>query len=193
MKTFLLAAGLLLAATPAAAVQYTYLELSNDNYADVVSAQLGKLEVDLAFYEFSQITFGLAADDGEEGFDLNALVDSFTGVTVGKTMSTLHVKLKGARFDTVGDIAPAFSNAEWTLNDEATLLSIRFLPDGEGVGVLLGDVLGDGSTNFFVSYTQGPVSLTFNSAIPEPATWALMIGGFGLVGSALRRRQPRTA
>lgn len=26
------------------------------------------------------------------------------------------------------------------------------------------------------------------SAIPEPATWAMMIGGFGLVGGAMRRR-----
>ncbi|HPU15931.1 MAG TPA: PEPxxWA-CTERM sorting domain-containing protein [Polymorphobacter sp.] len=26
-------------------------------------------------------------------------------------------------------------------------------------------------------------------AVPEPASWALMIGGFGLVGSALRRRR----
>jgi hypothetical protein len=26
------------------------------------------------------------------------------------------------------------------------------------------------------------------SAIPEPATWAMMIGGFGLVGAAMRRR-----
>lgn len=31
-----------------------------------------------------------------------------------------------------------------------------------------------------------------NGAIPEPASWALMLGGFGLVGAAMRRR-PRTA
>ena len=32
------------------------------------------------------------------------------------------------------------------------------------------------------------------SAVPEPATWATMIGGFGLVGAALRRRAaPRAA
>jgi len=31
------------------------------------------------------------------------------------------------------------------------------------------------------------------AAVPEPATWAMMITGFGLVGGALRRRQPKVA
>lgn len=31
------------------------------------------------------------------------------------------------------------------------------------------------------------------AGVPEPASWALMIGGFGLVGAALRRRQGATA
>ena len=31
------------------------------------------------------------------------------------------------------------------------------------------------------------------SATPEPAGWALMIGGFGLVGAALRRRRVAAA
>jgi len=27
-------------------------------------------------------------------------------------------------------------------------------------------------------------------AVPEPATWTLMIAGFGLVGATMRRRSP---
>ncbi|WP_367255337.1 PEPxxWA-CTERM sorting domain-containing protein [uncultured Phenylobacterium sp.] len=27
------------------------------------------------------------------------------------------------------------------------------------------------------------------AAVPEPATWALMIGGFGMAGAMLRRRK----
>lgn len=30
-------------------------------------------------------------------------------------------------------------------------------------------------------------------AVPEPATWLMMIAGFGLIGGAMRRRKPTTA
>ncbi|HYZ48597.1 MAG TPA: PEPxxWA-CTERM sorting domain-containing protein [Sphingomonas sp.] len=39
-------------------------------------------------------------------------------------------------------------------------------------------------------YTLGQV--TVPQAVPEPATWAMMLGGFGLAGMAMRRR-PRIA
>ncbi|MFS0738129.1 PEPxxWA-CTERM sorting domain-containing protein [Sphingomonas sp. 1P06PA] len=37
------------------------------------------------------------------------------------------------------------------------------------------------------------LSLVSAPAVPEPAAWALMIGGFGLVGGAMRRRMRRFA
>lgn len=43
-----------------------------------------------------------------------------------------------------------------------------------------------GEANGSLVFTQGTVGVP---AIPEPATWAMMIGGFGLVGGALRRRR----
>ena len=45
---------------------------------------------------------------------------------------------------------------------------------------------GAGSTtwNFNLTATAAP-------AVPEPASWAMMIAGFGLVGTAMRRRQPQ--
>ena len=55
---------------------------------------------------------------------------------------------------------------------------------------------------FGFSGTTGPIELTRVDdvvidadvgGVPEPATWALMIAGFGLAGSALRRRVAATA
>ncbi len=37
------------------------------------------------------------------------------------------------------------------------------------------------------------VTLASTGAVPEPATWAMMIGGFGLVGGAMRRRGTKVA
>lgn len=58
-----------------------------------------------------------------------------------------------------------------------------------------------GSVKFFIyddyiGDNQGGVSLSISplaAAVPEPATWAMMILGFGLVGGALRRRRSTVA
>lgn len=46
------------------------------------------------------------------------------------------------------------------------------------------------NTNFGAGEIRGQLTL---AAVPEPASWALMIGGFGLVGGALRRQRVITA
>ena len=44
----------------------------------------------------------------------------------------------------------------------------------------------------FGGTTYAPVKITVDSvaaAVPEPAAWALMIGGFGMAGAMFRRRR----
>ena len=57
------------------------------------------------------------------------------------------------------------------------------------VGV--GDFGDNGDLNYELIVTGLTPSLT--GAVPEPASWALMIAGFGLVGSAMRRRVTRVS
>jgi hypothetical protein len=52
----------------------------------------------------------------------------------------------------------------------------------------------DGYTRQTYSGTQVIASVSgATGAVPEPATWALMIGGFGLAGAALRSNRRRAA
>ena len=46
-----------------------------------------------------------------------------------------------------------------------------------------------GGSNGFARFTLGAAPLA--GAVPEPATWAMMIGGFGLAGGALRSARRR--
>jgi hypothetical protein len=82
-----------------------------------------------------------------------------------------------------------------------TKTSDTLTTDGQSVGVIVpityisdGDGSMAGINLTFTLQQGGPVSpdllFLYSSAIPEPATWALMIAGFGLVGGAVRRRSP---
>lgn len=43
--------------------------------------------------------------------------------------------------------------------------------------------------NVFYTSKASVTTLRNTAAVPEPNTWAMMVGGFGLIGSAMRRRQ----
>jgi hypothetical protein len=70
----------------------------------------------------------------------------------------------------LGATPSLFSGSYASLNG----IEIRFGPDAFNVGI----------DNIDFTVANGP------AAVPEPASWALMIAGFGLVGSAMRRRKP---
>lgn len=66
-----------------------------------------------------------------------------------------------------------------------------------GISVGVGSTAGNGYHAFAdnVVYTTKSGSTAWNfetAAVPEPGTWALMITGFGLAGTALRRRKVAT-
>jgi hypothetical protein len=70
---------------------------------------------------------------------------------------------------------------------------------GSTSGFSFDRVLAGGSTVDFVvgpngDYFFDSTNLTANiAAVPEPATWGLMLVGFGMVGTAARRRRPVAA
>jgi len=72
--------------------------------------------------------------------------------------------------------------ASGSLNLTAGLHSIRIIQWENGGGTALSATL-DGN-----ALTSSVLS---TSAVPEPASWAMMIGGFGLIGVALRTRRRR--
>ena len=82
--------------------------------------------------------------------------------------------------DTVGKVVPLDAIDPWVVAGVGTVESA-------------GSSLPTRGTNGNFSYAP-ILQLTFappavQAAVPEPASWALMLGGFGLVGGAMRRRR----
>lgn len=98
-----------------------------------------------------------------------------------------------------------------TFSDNATFDSFTFYDASGGGGfddfenVYEGDVLFTGTTaqptfrlgTFALDNFVNPATITISAVgtgtVPEPAAWALLVGGFGLVGGALRRSRSPVA
>ena len=68
-------------------------------------------------------------------------------------------------------------------DDSGGFTKVQFWGDGTGESLFAG------GTVRYALLDPG----TLPGGVPEPATWAMMIGGFSLVGGALRRRTPVSA
>jgi hypothetical protein len=97
--------------------------------------------------------------------------------------------------DTLGSVL--LSDADTGVGHFVTIdlnaAGIAALNAAAGSTFLFGGVVTYSQHAEFAGYTGGYpaayLSLTQSGAVPEPASWALMLGGFGLVGSAMRRRR----
>ncbi|WP_254602811.1 PEPxxWA-CTERM sorting domain-containing protein [Sphingomonas bacterium] len=90
----------------------------------------------------------------------------------------------------VNGFVPAGGDAFGNTAGSGVTLSTR-LPSGTARSLpvdLSGQVFTGGAGIAF-----GSVTVSAEPAVPEPATWAMMIGGFGLAGAALRRRRTSVA
>ena len=83
--------------------------------------------------------------------------------------------------------APAFSAANNFTNQQYTDYSYNFTAlSGVTTIVFSADVPGTGYGPVIDKVSASLVSLP--SAVPEPATWTMMLVGFGIVGGAMRKR-----
>ncbi|GGD98290.1 hypothetical protein GCM10011529_00410 [Polymorphobacter glacialis] len=81
----------------------------------------------------------------------------------------------------------------YDVNDAITAITSVSLLSTNMVGLDLSRITFD-ANNIYVNWNglafnnDTIVTLGVNAAVPEPATWAMMIAGFGLVGAAMRRK-----
>jgi PEP-CTERM motif len=112
---------------------------------------------------FDATTFGTANGVGGVGLDVttNQNYDAF--VTFGDNSTQTFALSR-------------IANSFFGLTSDRFIKSIAFGPGGNGIST--------GGATAIDNLTIG-----VSGAVPEPATWAMMIVGFGLIGAAARRRQ----
>ncbi len=136
--------------------------------------------------------FSLTWTASSLSFTLNG-VTTVTDAGVGKSAplvgNTLRVAVKNLAFATIGTVDGVAFNQAMVGGDNLYFYSAdNFGGDGFTVTGTMrmrqGGSQGVGGSTDGVTFKNGQYN-----AVPEPATWAMMIMGFGLTGSLIRRRR----
>ena len=142
--------------------------------------------------------------DGIDSFILNlAQTETFGCVVVGQTsvadsflfylgadydanatVTSLALKRLDIDFTSIylDSVANSFTQTQWDPLTETWSLDPTFLAAGWHTIYVNGNLVGTTKNGSY----QGNINLT---AVPEPATWAMMFLGFGAIGWQLRRRR----
>lgn len=142
-------------------------------------------------WQFSAIGGGLSGFTG--GIDIDA-DGTIRAITSGFTHIGVFSRDVVHRVDILLDYS---SETFGVVLDGATLASgLAFCGDngpctGAAPGLSYDSLIFDtfGSNGYDVGYLDNVIVQSTPGGVPEPSAWALMIAGFGLAGSALRRRQ----
>uniref|UniRef100_UPI003F6FCAAD PEPxxWA-CTERM sorting domain-containing protein n=1 Tax=Polymorphobacter sp. TaxID=1909290 RepID=UPI003F6FCAAD len=137
----------------------------------------------------------------DTGFTLTSGDNNAGGYTFLRGIADAAVTLSGSwTYLTLDSGGPEFDPAGYVVND--MLVTLTNDADNIQSGVFSFDVDSGDRFGFFVRTLDGgfgPASLTISglspaytlggNEVPEPASWAMLIAGFGLVGATLRRRR----
>lgn len=144
-------------------------------------------------YSSNLIAFAYAAvlESSHDTYDSDAFIITLKDITTGTTLFTKNVNSATASDNEFKQYGSWFYT-DWTDvsiavtagNTYELSLLANDCPYGGHAGYAyldgFGDVVGGGGTP--------PVG-----GVPEPSTWALLIGGFGMTGAAMRRRRQAAA
>jgi hypothetical protein len=142
---------------------------------------------DVSFYLSDKTTATLS--NSISGNETSLLADWGT-FTLGGTLTGGALTLSGPSF--VYDPTQGSLLMNVVIHDVTNTVGYQtfFLDDAGTTSVAR--VFGD-DQNTYGPYNQALVTTFDTSGVPEPASWAMMVGGFGLVGGAMRRRAAKVA
>lgn len=176
-------AAALFAAAPAAAVVYSI------NVGDSTLGAIGFIETDGTIGTIGSaniVDWGFALADNGVNFTLTG--PSNSGLAVQG--SDLTATASGLFFNFSGSGLALFQNPFVGSSINFICFTATTGCDGRGTGIRIStNTFGDG----IPQVGQVQIGAAGGGAVPEPAGWAMLIAGFGLVGAVARRRRTAVA
>lgn len=160
--------------------------------ATVQTGALPTLASDIGFNGFGAVSFlfeiGSADAGGTAGF--NAVIARSTGAA---DIDALQLTLDRGSFAFVGSVVPAFGTVA-SIAGDGQRQRISFAP-AEPYGIDLGNPFSvAGAQNWLIGFAGMAAGDRFSltvSAVPEPATWALLLAGGAFVAGVRRWKLPQ--